>query len=76
MDSPSRLTLLDMPIEELILLSVKTDNLLKEAKIVTFRQLVEINTSELKKCRGYGKKCLDELRANLAILGLSLNEEH
>jgi DNA-directed RNA polymerase alpha subunit len=76
MDRPSRLSILDLPIEELFFLSAKTHNLLKEAKITTFRQLIEINTSELKKCKWYGRTCLDELREHLALLGLSLNEEH
>lgn len=69
-------TLLVQPINEVCVLSIRTSNLLREAGVVTLSQLVNTNTSELRKYKSYGKKSIDELREKLATLGLSLNEEH
>lgn len=76
MNRMARTILLAQSIKGTIELSARTRNCLRKANIITFGQLIGKNTSELRKINGFGKKSLDELRAKISRLGLSLNEEH
>ena len=69
-------SILAQPIEDVLDLSVRTSNCLREANIVNFAQLIGKSISELKKIKGFGNKSLNELRTKLSRIGLSLNEEH
>ena len=62
---------LEMTIEELEL-SVRSFNCLKRASINTVEELTERTEEEMMKVRNLGKKSLDEVKAKLAELGLSL----
>ncbi|MBQ6662073.1 MAG: DNA-directed RNA polymerase subunit alpha, partial [Firmicutes bacterium] len=62
---------LEMTIEELEL-SVRSFNCLKRAAINTVEELTEKTEDEMMKVRNLGKKSLDEVKAKLAELGLSL----
>ena len=62
---------LEMTIEELEL-SVRSFNCLKRASINTVEELTARTEEEMMKVRNLGKKSLDEVKAKLAELGLSL----
>lgn len=62
---------LEMTIEELEL-SVRSFNCLKRANIDTVEQLTEKTEEDMMKVRNLGKKSLDEVKAKLNELGLSL----
>ncbi len=53
-------------------LSVRPSNCLKTANISTIADLVQKTESELLKTKNFGKKSLDEIKAILAEMGLSL----
>ena len=58
---------------EMIELSVRAANCLKEAKIKTLRELIQKREEDLLQRRNFGKKSLDEIKEKLKELGLSLN---
>jgi DNA-directed RNA polymerase subunit alpha len=62
---------LEMTIEELEL-SVRSFNCLKRAAINTVEELTERSEEDMMKVRNLGKKSLDEVKAKLEELGLSL----
>ena len=62
---------MDMSIE-LIELSSRAANCLKAAKIRTVRELVTRTDEELKAIKNFGTKSLDEIKAKLEEMGLSL----
>ncbi|MGI6204891.1 MAG: DNA-directed RNA polymerase subunit alpha [Anaerovoracaceae bacterium] len=62
---------LEMTIEELEL-SVRSFNCLKRAKINTVEELTQKSEEDMMKVRNLGKKSLDEVKAKLEELGLSL----
>ncbi len=62
---------MEMTIEELEL-SVRSFNCLKRASINTVEELTERSEEDMMKVRNLGKKSLDEVKAKLAELGLSL----
>ncbi|NLO91630.1 MAG: DNA-directed RNA polymerase subunit alpha [Elusimicrobia bacterium] len=62
---------MDMSIE-LIELSSRAANCLKAAKIRTVRELVTRTDEELKAIKNFGTKSLDEIKAKLDEMGLSL----
>ncbi|MBR3212121.1 MAG: DNA-directed RNA polymerase subunit alpha, partial [Firmicutes bacterium] len=64
---------LEMTIEELEL-SVRSYNCLKRAAINTVEELTGKTEEEMMKVRNLGKKSLDEVKAKLAELGLSLRK--
>lgn len=70
--------LLNMPISE-IELSVRSANCIHNANIKTIRELVTKSEPEMLKYRNFGKKSLNEIKAILVTMGLSLgmnlNEE-
>lgn len=61
----------DARIEELDF-SVRTYNCLKKANVLTIGDLLQISESELMQIRNFGKKSLDEVKAKLSSLGLSV----
>lgn len=63
--------ILDMPISE-IELSVRSANCIDRAEIKTIRDLVTRDESEMLKYRNFGKKSLNEIKAIISSLGLSL----
>jgi DNA-directed RNA polymerase subunit alpha len=63
-----------IPIEELNL-SVRSYNCLKREGINTVGDLVQKTEAELMDIRNFGQKSIDEVKAKLAELGLSLREE-
>lgn len=63
--------ILDMPISE-IELSVRSANCIDRAEIQTLRDLVSRNEGEMLKYRNFGKKSLNEIKAILTPLGLTL----
>jgi len=65
--------ILDMPVEELEL-SVRSFNCLKRAGINTVGELISKTEAEMMKVRNLGKKSLEEVKAKLAELDLSLAE--
>ena len=64
---------LEMTIEELEL-SVRSFNCLKRAAINTVQELTEKSEDDMMKVRNLGKKSLDEVKAKLEELGLSLKD--
>ncbi|BDR59515.1 DNA-directed RNA polymerase subunit alpha [Xylocopilactobacillus apicola] len=66
--------LLDMTIEE-IDLTVRSYNSLKRAGINTLGELTQMTESDMMKVRNLGRKSLEEVKAKLASLGLSLKKE-
>jgi len=70
-DEPDRI--LSMPVEELEL-SVRSFNCLKRAGINTVGELISKTEAEMMKVRNLGKKSLEEVKAKLAELNLSLAE--
>ena len=62
---------LEMTIEELEL-SVRSFNCLKRAAINTVEELTQKSEDDMMKVRNLGKKSLDEVKAKLEELGLSL----
>ncbi|MEW6228238.1 MAG: DNA-directed RNA polymerase subunit alpha [Bacillota bacterium] len=62
---------MDMPIEELDL-SVRSYNCLKRAGINTVQELTRKTEEDMMKVRNLGKKSLEEVKAKLGNLGLSL----
>lgn len=71
-DSKNRL--MDMTIEELDL-SVRSYNCLKRAGINTVEELTRKTEDDMMKVRNLGKKSLEEVKAKLANLGLSLKPQ-
>jgi len=65
--------ILDMPVEELEL-SVRSFNCLKRAGIDSVGELVSRTEAEMMKVRNLGKKSLEEVKAKLSELDLSLAE--
>jgi DNA-directed RNA polymerase subunit alpha len=63
---------LDRSVEELEL-SVRSGNCLKNANIRTIRELVQKSEADLMKTKNFGRKSLNEIKAVLATLGLSLD---
>lgn len=63
--------LLNMPISE-IELSVRSANCIHNANIKTIRELVTKSEPEMLKYRNFGKKSLNEIKAILSTMGLSL----
>ncbi|MCG0238177.1 MAG: DNA-directed RNA polymerase subunit alpha [Firmicutes bacterium] len=72
-DENDKSKLLEMPIEELDL-SVRSYNCLKRAGINTIGELCSKTDEEMIKVRNLGKKSLEEVKAKLAALGLSLRQ--
>ncbi|PWF99956.1 DNA-directed RNA polymerase subunit alpha [Levilactobacillus bambusae] len=66
--------MLEMPIEELDL-SVRSYNCLKRAGINTVQELTNRTEADMMKVRNLGRKSLEEVKAKLADLGLSLRKE-
>lgn len=66
--------MLEMTIEELDL-SVRSYNCLKRAGINTVQELTNKTEADMMKVRNLGRKSLEEVKAKLADLGLSLREE-
>jgi DNA-directed RNA polymerase subunit alpha len=54
-------------------LSVRSGNCLKNANIRTIRELVQKSEADLMKTKNFGRKSLNEIKAVLATLGLSLD---
>lgn len=70
-DDDGKEKVLEMTIEELDL-SVRSFNCLKRANINTVEELTERSEDDMMKVRNLGKKSLDEVKAKLEELGLSL----
>jgi len=68
---PALLEKLNMPIQKLEL-SVRANNCLESARILTVRDLVKQTDADLLKVRAFGKTSLREVKRKLADLGLSL----
>ncbi|KRM60172.1 DNA-directed RNA polymerase subunit alpha [Secundilactobacillus malefermentans] len=66
--------MLEMTIEELDL-SVRSYNCLKRAGINTVQELNDKSEADMMKVRNLGRKSLEEVKAKLADLGLSLRKE-
>ena len=66
--------MLEMTIEELDL-SVRSYNCLKRASINTVQALTNKSESDMMKVRNLGRKSLEEVKAKLADLGLSLRHD-
>ncbi|MGI6362861.1 MAG: DNA-directed RNA polymerase subunit alpha [Bacillota bacterium] len=66
---------LEMPIEELTDLSVRSYNCLKRAGINYVHELTQKTENDMVKVRNLGKKSLEEVKRTLAALGLSLRKE-
>ncbi|TDL32192.1 DNA-directed RNA polymerase subunit alpha, partial [Macrococcoides bohemicum] len=66
--------ILEMTIEELDL-SVRSYNCLKRAGINTVQELNNKTEADMMKVRNLGRKSLEEVKAKLADLGLSLRKE-
>ncbi|WP_461240000.1 DNA-directed RNA polymerase subunit alpha [Paucilactobacillus sp. N302-9] len=66
--------MLEMTIEELDL-SVRSYNCLKRAGINTVQELTDRSEADMMKVRNLGRKSLDEVKAKLIDLGLSLRKE-
>ncbi|MGP1434105.1 MAG: DNA-directed RNA polymerase subunit alpha [Catonella sp.] len=64
---------LEMTIDELEL-SVRAFNCLKRSGINTVQELVEKTHEDMMKVRNLGNKSLEEIKAKIKLLGLSLNE--
>jgi DNA-directed RNA polymerase subunit alpha len=65
---------LEMTIEELDL-SVRSYNCLKRAGINTVQELTQKTEEDMMKVRNLGRKSLEEVKAKLAELGLSLRKD-
>jgi len=63
--------LLGKSVEELEL-SVRANNCLRNANITTIGELVQKTEAELMKTKNFGKKSLQEIKDELARIGLSL----
>lgn len=66
--------MLEMTIEELDL-SVRSYNCLKRAGINTVQALTNQSEADMMKVRNLGRKSLEEVKAKLADLGLSLRHD-
>ena len=66
--------MLERTIEELDL-SVRSYNCLKRAGINTVQELTNKSEADMMKVRNLGRKSLDEVKAKLADLGLSLRHD-
>lgn len=71
LEDPEMTRTLSRPVEELEL-SVRAANCLKAANIRTIGDLVARNESEMLQFHNFGKKSLDEIKALLETMGLSL----
>ena len=71
LEDPEMARTLSRPVEELEL-SVRAANCLKAASIRTIGDLVARNESEMLQFHNFGKKSLDEIKALLESMGLSL----
>lgn len=56
-------------------LTVRSYNCLKNAKIMNIRQLVEFSEHDLLNIRNFGSKSIDEVKAKLASMNLSLRQD-
>jgi DNA-directed RNA polymerase subunit alpha len=65
---------LDMPIEELEL-STRSYNCLKREKIDTLSKLLDQTENDLTSVKNFGKRSINEVKAKLTAMGLSLQEE-
>ncbi len=65
---------MDMPIEELEL-STRSYNCLKREKIDTLSKLLSHTESDLTSVKNFGKRSINEVKAKLAAMELSLQEE-
>ena len=63
--------MLSKSVEELEL-SVRANNCLRNANITTIGELVQRTEAELMKTKNFGKKSLQEIKDELARIGLSL----
>jgi DNA-directed RNA polymerase subunit alpha len=70
-DDPETTRKLSRPVEELEL-SVRAANCLKAANIATIGELVSRSEQEMLQFHNFGKKSLDEIKAMLETMGLSL----
>ena len=70
-EDPAVLKIFSRPVEELEL-SVRAANCLKAAEIKTIGELVSREESEMLGFHNFGKKSLDEIKAILETMGLSL----
>lgn len=70
-DDPELTRKLSRPVEELEL-SVRAANCLKAANIATIGELVSRSEQEMLQFHNFGKKSLDEIKALLETMGLSL----
>ncbi len=66
--------MLEMTIEELDL-SVRSYNCLKRAGINSVQELTDRSEADMMKVRNLGRKSLEEVKAKLIDLGLSLRQE-
>jgi DNA-directed RNA polymerase subunit alpha len=73
-EDPVVLKIFTRPVEELEL-SVRAANCLKAAEIKTIGELVSRHESEMLGFHNFGKKSLDEIKAILETMGLSLGME-
>jgi len=69
--NPELMKLLSKPVEE-VELSVRAANCLRQASIRTIGELVSRQEAELLQFHNFGKKSLDEIKALLETMGLSL----
>jgi len=72
-EEDERSKLMEMSIEELEL-SVRSYNCLKRAGINTVGELTEKTDEDMMKVRNLGKKSLEEVKAKLSAIGLSLKQ--
>jgi len=70
-EDPELVRMFSRPVEELEL-SVRAANCLKAAEIATIGELVSREESEMLQFHNFGKKSLDEIKAILETMGLSL----
>ena len=70
-EDPELMRVLSRPVDELEL-SVRAANCLKAAEITTIGDLVVREESDMLKFHNFGKKSLDEIKALLEAMGLSL----
>ena len=73
-EEDNKVQMLEMTIEELDL-SVRSYNCLKRAGINTVQELTNKSEADMMKVRNLGRKSLDEVKAKLADLGLSLRHD-
>ena len=60
------------PIRGEMVFTVRTENCLRRRGLETLGDVAELNERDLTSLRGFGKKCLDEVKKVLSEAGLSL----